>query len=101
MAEVGQFKINRRILPPMQALRLRRAARGFILLVTIANIVRFVRDPRAVRDMGILLAVLAGVVVVGTVVALILVGIRRLSGESDTPLSVARSTPDSYTGHQH
>jgi hypothetical protein len=57
-------------------------ARGFwalILLISVANGVRVLQDPEAVRFFAVAIGALVAVGAVGSCVALILVGLRRFS----------------------
>ena len=50
-----------------------------MLLVTVANAIRVLQDPEAIRFFATAIAVVVAVGAVGSVVALILTGVRRLS----------------------
>ena len=52
---------------------------GLVLLNSVANTIEVLRDPEALRFFGLVLVAAAVVGAVGSVVALILVGARRLS----------------------
>jgi hypothetical protein len=56
-----------------------RALWALLLLVSVANAVRVLRDPDAMQFFGTAFVVIAAVAVVGTIVALLLTALRRLS----------------------
>jgi hypothetical protein len=63
----------------MPSSKVMRAFWGLMLLVTLANAVRVLQDPEALGFFAMWIAVLVAVGAVGSVVALILTGVRGLS----------------------
>ena len=63
----------------MPSSKVMRAFWGLMLVVTLANGIRVLQHPEALRFFAMWIAVLVAVGAVGSVVALILTGVRRLS----------------------
>jgi uncharacterized membrane protein len=63
----------------MPSSKVMRVFLGLMLLVPVANAVRVLQDPEALRFFAVAIVVAAAVGAVGSVVALILVAVRRLS----------------------
>jgi hypothetical protein len=62
----------------MPTSKVARAFLGLLLLMTVANAVRVLQDPEALRFFGIAIVVVLAVAAVGSAVAVILVAVRRL-----------------------
>jgi membrane associated rhomboid family serine protease len=63
----------------MPSSRVMRVFLGLVVLNSVINVITVVRDPDALRFLGVVLVAAAVVGAVGSVVALILVAARRLS----------------------
>ncbi len=63
----------------MPSSKVMRVFWGLMLLVSVANVVRVLQDPEALRFFAVAIAVVVAVGAVGSVVALILTAVRRLS----------------------
>jgi hypothetical protein len=63
----------------MPSSKVMRVLWGLLLLAMVANAIRVLQDPEALRFFAVAIVVLVGVSAVGAVVALILTAVRRLS----------------------
>jgi hypothetical protein len=63
----------------MPSSKVMRVFLGLMLLLSLANMVRVLQQPQALRFFAVAIVVAATVGAVGSVVALIIVAVRRLS----------------------